>query len=276
MNLEEIKSAIGIEPYHEEEAGVIYCGDCLEILPKMPNNSVDVVFADPPFNLQKNYGYSFDDKLTEKDYRRWTGFWLKAITCKITEGGQIWVHQIPKHAIHTAHKLEEVSWPVGMVFQNWVAVKFESWVNQYNLNPFHYVMLRYSKGKVTTFNRKGDLSPHQYCRHCGGLIADWGGKEKYRNEEGKCLSDIWDDIERIRHTKNKTRDCNELPIKLVERCIKLTTNEGDLVLDPFLGSGTTAVACKELNRKFIGIEINEEYCEIARNRLRQNVLNFRK
>ena len=156
---------------------------------------------------------------------------------------------------------------LGLLFQNWVAIKFESWVNPYNLNPFHYVLLRYSKGKPKTFHRKGDLSSHQICRHCGGLIADWGGKEKYRNKEGKCLSDIWDDIERIRHKKNKKRIGNELPLKLMARCLKLTTNIGDTIFDPFMGSGTTGVACKELGRNFIGIEISPEYFKIAEQRI---------
>ena len=81
------------------------------------------------------------------------------------------------------------------------------------------------------------------------------------------LSDVWDDIGRIRHNKNKTRNANELPEKLMKRIITLFTNDGDTVVDPFCGSGTTIKACKDLNRNFIGFDLILENVEISKERI---------
>lgn len=83
---------------------------------------------------------------------------------------------------------------------------------------------------------------------------------------GKRITDIWN-FDRV--SGNKQLHQNEKPLELIKQCIEKHSNENDLVVDPFLGSGTTAVACKELNRNFIGFELDEKYCEIARKRIDQ-------
>lgn len=86
---------------------------------------------------------------------------------------------------------------------------------------------------------------------------------------GMLVSDVWTDIHRIRHNKRRDPHPCQLPIHLLERLILMTTDEGDLVLDPFLGTGTTAIAAKRLSRHYIGIELDPLYAQVAREKLAQ-------
>ena len=91
-----------------------------------------------------------------------------------------------------------------------------------------------------------------------------GGKKDLAHKFGPLLSDVWNDIHRIRHKKRRNEHPCQLSIPLLERLILMTTDEGDIVLDPFMGTGTTAVAAKQLGRKYIGIDIDPDYVSIAK------------
>ena len=90
-------------------------------------------------------------------------------------------------------------------------------------------------------------------------------------KDGISLSDVWSDISALPHnSKEKVNHPTQKPIKLMERCVLLTTNEKDTVLDFCMGSGTTGIACKNLDRNFIGVEIDKDYFNMAKNRIEQN------
>jgi site-specific DNA-methyltransferase (adenine-specific) len=127
-------------------------------------------------------------------------------------------------------------------------------------------MLYYLKGdKPRIFNRDAVRIPIKMCRHCGGDIKDYGGHKKHLNPKGLNLSDVWADVPPMRHSKYKSRAANELAPIVLERVILLTTEEGDTVLDPFVGSGTTACVAERLDRRWICGDIND--CIGARERL---------
>ena len=90
---------------------------------------------------------------------------------------------------------------------------------------------------------------------------------------GPLLSDVWTDIHRVKHNKYRDDHPCQLPIHLLERLILMATDEGDIVLDPFSGTGTTALAAKRLGRNFIGLELDKEYVQISENKLRQEEPN---
>ena len=93
-------------------------------------------------------------------------------------------------------------------------------------------------------------------------------------KDGVSLSDVWTDIPSLPHnSKEKTSHPTQKPLKLIERIIEMSTNEGDVVLDACMGSGTTAVACMNTNRNFIGFELNKEYFDIAINRIKESEEN---
>ena len=111
--------------------------------------------------------------------------------------------------------------------------------------------------------------PHRRCRKCGYLLKDYGGKKKILHPFGPLVSDVWSDIHRIRHNKHRDPHPCQLPIHLLERLILMSTDEGDIILDPFMGTGTTAIAAARLGRKVIGIDLDPQYVEITQRKLAQ-------
>jgi len=109
--------------------------------------------------------------------------------------------------------------------------------------------------------------PHKRCRVCNSYLKDYGGKKEQMHPFGPLVSDVWTDIHRIRHNVRRDKHPCQLPIHLLERIVLMTTDPGDVVLDPFLGTGTTAIAAKALGRHYIGIEIDPFYKKIAEEKL---------
>lgn len=247
-------------PYYENEFGRLYNEDCIRVLKKMPENCVDLVFADPPFNLGKTYDPGIDDSLTMSDYVNWMYEWLDECTRILKPGGRIFVYNIPKWCVYIASHLSET-----LTFWDWIAVDMKfSLPIQNRLYPAHYALVSFVKGnKATTFNNQ--RVPLQVCRHCGGEIKDYGGYKGKMNPLGVNVSDVWTDIYPVRHKTCKNRKFNELSVKLLERVISMSTKEGDVVFDPFGGSGTTYAVAQLLNRKWIGCELGD--CEVIKYRL---------
>ncbi|MCD6223543.1 MAG: hypothetical protein J7J73_01395 [Deltaproteobacteria bacterium] len=109
--------------------------------------------------------------------------------------------------------------------------------------------------------------PHKRCRKCGYLLKDYGGKKAGLHPFGPLVSDVWTDIHRIKHNKYRDEHPCQLPVHLLERIILMSTDESDIVLDPFVGTGTTVIAAKRLGRRFIGIDIDEKYVDITKDKL---------
>jgi len=239
----------------------IICGDSIEILKKIPDNSVDMTFADPPFNLNKKYG-NYKDKKADEEYIKWCNEWLTEMVriTKIT--GSILVHNIPKWLIHYGNHLNKIAF-----FKHWIAWDSMSMPLGKTLLPAHYGILFYTKSPKN-FKFHELRAPHKKCRSCGIMIKDYGGKKSQINPHGTLLSDVWDDIHRIRHKNRRDEHPCQLPEPLLERLILMTTNESDIVLDPFIGAGTTALAAKRLGRNFIGIDIDKKYKLIVESKLK--------
>ena len=231
-------------------------GDVIEILKKIPSNSVDMTFADPPFNLNKSYNVYSDDKEV-MEYVKWCEKWLYQMVRITKSTGAIFVHNIPKWLTYYATYLNQIA-----IFRHWIAWDAMGAPMGKTLLPNHYGILYYVKSTDFKFH---DLRwPHERCRSCGELLADYGGKKEMIHPFGTLLSDVWTDIHRIRHTKRRDAHPNQLPIHLLERLILMVTDEGDLVVDPFIGTGTTSIAAKRLGRDYFGIDIDSQYIEIAK------------
>ena len=106
------------------------------------------------------------------------------------------------------------------------------------------------------------------CRHCHLDIKDYGGHKKHLNAKGLNLGDVWDDVPSVRHRKYKNRSANELAPIIVERAVLMSSKKGDVVVDPFAGSGTTAFVAQVLGRKWICGDLND--CSVARDRVASN------
>jgi len=244
----------------------IILGDCLEVIKNIPDNSVDVTFADPPFNLKKKYN-GYKDNKEFNTYLAWCKQWICEMVRITKPTGSIFVHNIPKWLTYYSNFLNEIAY-----FKHWIAWDAPSAPMGKTLQPSHYGILYYVKDiKKRKFYEI--RYPHKRCRKCGYLLKDYGGKKSSLHPFGPLVSDVWTDIHRIKHNKYRDEHPCQLPIHLLERIILMSTDENDIVLDPFVGTGTTVIAAKRLGRRFIGIDIDKIYANITKNKLSKELPN---
>lgn len=233
---------------------ICYNKDCLP-MDKVNDNSVDLVFADPPFNIGKNYG-SRSDKRT--DYYEWCEKWIDICFRKLKDTGSFYLMTLTRH-------LEKL---FSMLGSRGVFINEIHWRNvsaAHGKRGFwnsYQPILVYGKTTNYIFNT------YAQTRNILKKNLRWGG---YSTEPRGQLLDYWDDIPfvyagSIQHheaillpgTKKKAHS-TQMPVALAVRAILFSSNEGAIVLDPFAGTGTVAVACKRTNRHFIAYEQNKNY-----------------
>lgn len=271
FDLAKITSYNRTDAAYSNHLGALFSADCMEILPDIKDEVVDTIFADPPFNLAKEYGSRTNDKRSDAEYLAWCYQWLGECVRLLKPGGALFLYNLPKWNVLLGAFLAQK----GLEFRHWIAIEISACLPiPGRLHPSHYSLLYYTKGKPKAFRRI--RTPIQKCRHCGGEVKDYGGHRDAMNPKGVTLKDVWTDIPPVRHWKFKSKDrkANALSTKILDRVIEMSTTSGDLVLDPFGGSGTTFVVCEEKKRHWIGIEIDFaqdiinrlETAEIARHR----------
>ena len=241
-------------------------GDCLEVMKNIPDNSVDITFADPPFNLKKRYN-GYKDNKEFNAYLVWCKQWIHEMVRITKPTGAIFVHNIPKWLTYYSNFLNEIAY-----FKHWITWDAPSAPMGKTLQPSHYGILYYVKD-IRKRKFYEIRYPHKRCRKCSYLLKDYGGKKASLHPFGPLVSDVWTDIHRIKHNKYRDEHPCQLPIHLLERIILMSTDENDIVLDPFVGTGTTVIAAKRLCRRFIGIEIDEIYANITKNKLSKESSN---
>lgn len=252
--------------YPEDFINKIICGDCLEIMKDIPDKSVDLVLTDPPYNEDYKYRNSnFKDK--RDDYYEFLEKVFIELKRILKDNGSFYL----KHSSKQIDKL------IPLLNKHFMFRNLIIWISNSQAHPkmnydsYYEPIYFYTKTDKYIFNKRAELreKPPNY----------WSGEGK---EFIGLLVNCWYDIKKIQAGclrkveggkigKEKPHPCS-MPEKLAQRIIKVSSNKNDLILDPFLGSGTTAVACKHLKRNFIGIEISPDYCKIASERLRQEVL----
>lgn len=265
MTFEEIVSNLG-KPYYKCSNVAIYNCDSLEKMKNFPLSSVDLVITSPPYNIGKEY----EKDLSVNEYVQWSKDWLSFIPDILKENGSFLLNlgylQYPDKGKNVPipyllwdkvdmFLLQEIVWNygAGVACKKMLSPRNEKWLwyinnpNQYtfNLDPIRDPDVKYPNQKTN-----GKL-------RCNTL--------------GKNPSDVWQ-IAKVtsgknRSSKERTNHPAQFPIDLINRIILGMSNENNIIFDPFLGSGTTAVAAMRNNRKCIGFEINKDYCEMAKNRV---------
>lgn len=248
-------------PFLTTERGVLFDDDCLAVLPQIRTASIDCVFADPPFNLGKDYKSDFNDEMSEQAYFTWCYKWISESRRVLKQGGSLFIYATPELAIRFGNMLYDLD----MEFRHWIAMTMKGTYRRgKRLYPAHYALLYYTKGEPVTFNNL--RTPIPTCRHCGGEIKDYGGHRSKLHPDGLNLTDFWEDTSPNRHGKYKVRPgVNELKLVIPERAILVSTNENDIVLDPFGGGGSTFQAAESNGRYWMGIERYD--CEHIKKRL---------
>jgi len=241
-----------IPPVFKTTHGLLYNCDCLQLLRAIKSEKIDCIFADPPFNLGKDYGnVKVNDQLEKKAYLVWSYTWLEECCRVLKPGGALFVYILPRWAYHFASFLDQY-----LDFRHWIAISMKgTFPRGKRLYPAHYALLYFTKGSPKIFNRDEVRVPIPACRHCGKDIKDYGGHRKYLNPKGLNLTDFWDDTSPNRHRKFKFRRINELKLAIPQRAIRISTVSNDIVLDPFGGGGSTYQAAEQLGRFWIGSEI---------------------
>lgn len=234
----------------------------MELLKTVPDNSIDVTFADPPFNLKKGYN-SYKDRLNIQDYLDWCERWIIEMVRVTKPTGAIFLHNILKWLTFYAEFLNKKA-----DFRHWISWDAPTEPMGKSLQPGHYGILFYAKD-VRQLKFHEIRLPHKRARKSGILAKDYGGKKGLLHPFGPLVSDVWTDIHRVKHNKFRDEHPCQLPIHLLERIILMSTNENDLVLDSFNGTGTTAIVAKRLGRRFIGFELDTLYVQITKNKLAQ-------
>lgn len=239
----------------------IYQGDSIAFLRRVseirPEGAFDLCFADPPYNLEKGYN-SYHDALADHRYLSWCNHWLEGMVQALKPGGALFILNLPKWSIHHAAYLNR-----RLEFRHWITWDALS-DPRGKMMPAHYSLLYYVKrGAEPVFNHLTQPDSPCYC-----LRASCVKRRKKAGNDAKVeLSDIWFDVHRIKHKKDRDAHPCQLPEKLMERIISLTTRPGDVVFDPFGGAGTTAIAAKKLGRRFVMTEIDSHYAKITRDKL---------
>lgn len=254
------------------ELDQVYAGDCLSFLHRVevlhPNGLFDLAFADPPYNLEKNYS-QWDDAMADQHYLDWCNAWLAGMAATLKPGGSLFVLNLPKWAIQHAAFLSQ-----QLDFRHWIAWDALS-DPRGKLMPAHYALLWFTKpgGKpvcnyspIGSKPRAGFVVPPDSPQYC--LRAKCVQQRKALGDDVKVeLTDIWSDIHRIKHKRDRDAHPCQLPEKLMERIIKLASRPGDVVFDPFCGAGTTAIAALKLGRKFVTTELDGNYVRITNEKL---------
>ena len=236
------------------------CIDYLKDLhQKNPHGVFDVAFADPPYNLAKNYS-TYQDDLEERKYIDWCNEWLLGMYNNLKPGGALLVLNIPKWSVYHFNFLAD-----KMIFQNWIVWDALS-TPAGKLLPAHYSLLYFTKkGGKPTVNPGPDkfIDSREYCLRNSCVKK----RKKSGDDRKELLTDVWKDIHRIKHKKDRDHHPCQLPTRLMERIIKTFSNKGDLIFDPFGGAGTTAIAAKLLNRNFVITELDKKYVAVAKRNL---------
>jgi site-specific DNA-methyltransferase (adenine-specific) len=237
--------------------------DALAFLGGIKDSVADIVFLDPPFNLRKPYGGA---KLPEFDtpasYEQYLRLVIAESSRILAPGGALYLYHLPYWASRLSSLLLDL-----LTFRHWVAVSMKNgFARGDKLYPAHYALLYYTNGDPAHFNRPRLKAAT--CRSCGATIKDYGGYRSVIDKKGVNLSDIWEDLSPVRHQSRKHRAANELPIQLTDRIVEISGVAGGLLVDPFLGSGTSAVSAFHGGMRMLGNDLDSVTVSVAIDRLR--------
>ena len=239
----------------------IIIGDCLKELPKIPNESIDLVFADPPYNMSKKKGLGWKyskhitmqeqwDIFSKDDYFKFNQKWIKEALRVLKHGGSIWI-------CGSFHNIYQV----GFILQHIEDIKINNSIVWFKPNAQPNITCRMFT----------ESTEHLIWASKNGNGKKWtfNYETMKKMNNGKQMRNVWEIPLTPKKEKWAGEHPTQKPMELLRRVILSCTNEGDTVLDPFVGSGTASVVAKMLNRNSIGIEKEKKYYDIIQKRLNQ-------
>ena len=243
----------------------IIIGDMLAVSPLLPEKSVDLIVADPPYNLTKSFNGRTVAKRSCSAYESYTRQWLAAVKPLLKETGSIYVCCDWESSLIIGRVLGEffhvrnrITWQREKgrgAKANWKNAMEDIWfATNSNAYTFNLEAVKIRKKVIAPYRVEG--KPKDWDETAAGNFRD------------TCPSNFWDDITiPFWSMPENTAHPTQKPEKLLAKIILASSSAGDLILDPFSGSGTTCVAAKKLDRRYLGIEIEKQYCVWAEQRL---------
>jgi site-specific DNA-methyltransferase (adenine-specific) len=240
-------------------------GDTFEILKLLPEKTFDLLFADPPYNLTKNFGENSFKQTSLDEYENWLDSWLKDCVRLLKPTASVYIcgdwrssSAIQKIGMRYFQLRNRITWEREKgrgARANWKNASEDIW--------FFTVTDRYTFNLDSVKTKRKVLAPYTE----NGKPKDWD-KSKAGNFRLTHPSNLWTDLTvPFWSMPENTDHPTQKPEKLLAKIILASTNENNFVLDPFAGSGTTSVVAKKLNRNFTGIELDEKYCLLTEKRL---------
>lgn len=247
----------------------VYQGDCLNLINQIDDESVDLILCDGPFGVTENNW----DKI--RNIQEYNLNLIKLYPRILKRGGALYLFGKPDCIDFIDYRpYLTLNSKIIWYQPSRLAQGRTNYTNNYDIIAY------FTKGKTTTFNldqiripQLVELEHRKRVERVPSVVNGKFHKTKF-NDNGKNPGDVWGDIKQLTYKSKELINRDLLntiqkPIKLIERIIKASSNEGDLVLDPFAGVGTTFVVCKELKRNFIGFEINPNFVAICNERIKE-------
>jgi site-specific DNA-methyltransferase (adenine-specific) len=217
----------------------------------LPSDSMDLIVADPPYNLGKDYGNNHDER-DRSDYERFTRDWLSEAVRLLRPGGSLYVFMGVRFIARLFSLLQD---ELRLDFNGWITWHYTQGMGRKNgFSPRHEDILYFTRGKPFVFNLDEVRVPQKYYRQRNNMAGANPGDVWHFSHVHYCSAERWP------HPTQK-------PEALLERIIRASSRPGDMVLDPFVGSGTTCRVALALERRCIGIDLNPEYIAMSRERI---------
>lgn len=238
----------GLKPMTEQK---IILGDAIEHLSLIPSESIDLIIADPPYNLGKDYGNNHDNQQFD-EYMDFSRRWLQEAVRILKPTGSIYVFMGFRFISYLYNTMER---EMKLLFNSWIVWHYTQGTGKTKgFSPRHDDILMFTKSEQFTFNLDEVRIPQKYYR-------------SRNNMRGANPGDVWEFSHVHYCHENRQSHPTQKPEGLIERMVLASSRVEDWILDPFMGSGTTARVCQQLGRNSIGIEINPEYVKMSQARL---------
>lgn len=236
----------------------IYCGDSIELLNSWEPRQVDLAFADPPFNIGYVYDRYHDDRPGE-EYVAWSRDWMAACVRVLKANGSFYIAIGDDYVAD----LRLIGRDLGLHLRNWIIWRYTFGQNMKAKFCRSHTHILYFTKDPELFKFNDHLLRFPSARH-----TEY--QDLRANPKGRLPDDVWDEFPRVCGTFKERAGFHgcQMPEALLQRIVLASSDPGDVVLDPFIGSGTTAVAAKRVGRKYVGIDISEEYVAHTKKRLR--------
>lgn len=233
-------------------------GDALDTMPQLPCESFDLIIADPPYNIGKDYGNNHDEKSFD-EYLHFSRSWLNEAYRLLKPTGTIYVFMGFRFISYLYDILHR---ELGMLFNSWIVWHYTQGMGKTRgFSPRHDDILMFTKSRKFIFNLDNIRVPQKYYR-------------ERNNMRGANPGDVWE-FSHVHYCHgNRQNHPTQKPEGVMERMVLASSNEESFVLDPFVGSGTTLRVCQQLDRYGVGIELNPEYVDMTESRLNQEFHGF--